>query len=1014
MIDTGAQFSCVRADVIEYLHLTGLPCSLKPCKLSCLLADGTKSQITNTVTIHFGILRFSWTYEFKILPNGPFPVILGLDFLQHSQMTLDVCSKSFRFTFAPEVVGTFGADMFGNEEDAFLRELCVNATQLTTLAHVRPRELCAEALQEEYPNLFSSSLGTAKCMPYEIELCDATPVRSPPYRCGPPKLQILKQMVNELLSQGVIRPSKSPYASPAFLVPKNSGGSRLVVDYRKVNSKILFDSYPLPTIEQALEQFHGAVIFSVLDLNSAYFQIPLSSRSRRVTAFCTPFGLFEFNKLPMGISIGSQGLSRVVDELFADEKNHFVFNYLDDLIVYSRSLEEHGRHLRSVLDKLQSAGFTLNIDKVTLAASQIKYLGHLLSARGVSVLPDRVTAIQGYPPPQNLRALRRFLGMVGFYARFIPNFSHRAAPLHALKKKGSQFIWTTQHQDAFDDLKALSESPVLQIPDFSGEFVLVTDASDLGVSAVLNQQVGVDLAPIAYYSRLLSPAERNYSTYEKECLAVLSGCDKFRSYLEHKEFVLQCDNLALCWLLKRVKEIGRLGRWIIRLSPFKFKVVHTKGSDNVVADALSRVFDGTIPKAPQMLCMAVLESLPLVYSSLQEHQQNDPFCQDVKNKITSNLGGVENFRIYNNLLCFMPRGAKRRRWVVPPMLRSMLLKYFHDAAFAGHLGAFKTYRKVAANFWWPQMRAEIFQYVRRCDLCQRAKPAQNTLVGLHAAQPPSQPLERVFLDFMGPLTRTRRGHTAILVIMDGFSKFVTFFPVRRISSQTVVECLERSYFPVYGTPRSIVTDNASVFCSKQIRLLCFKWAVEHITTTPYYPQSSLVERVNRNLKSALKIFHSESQNKWDEDLPLLSVGFNTAVHESSKFTPDVLFLGREINSPLSTRWDLSSHDQNTPGVKVQSFWAQAYTNLRAARARVARRYDANRTPHKYKPGDMVMFRRNVVSSKARNVSGKLLMRWSHPVVVAKFVGPNTVLLANPETGVIVRRAHVSQLKAYVN
>jgi len=762
--------------VIEYLHLTGTPCSLKPCNLNCLLADGTKSQITNTADLHFGVLSFSWTHEFKILPNGPFPVIIGLDFLRRSQMTLDVSSKSFRFAFAPKVEGIFGTDIFGNVEDPFFRDLCVNAARFTTLGHVRPRELCAEVLQEEYSSLFSSSLGTAKCTPYEIELCDATPVRSPPYRCAPPKLKVFKQMVTELLAQGVLRPSKSPYASPAFLVPKNSGGMRLVVDYRKVNSKIIFDSYPLPTTDQALEQFHGAVVFSVLDLNSAYFQIPLSPRSRRITAFCTPFGLFEFNKLPMGISVGSQGLSRVVDELFADQKNHFVFNYLDDLIVYSRSFEDHARHLRIVLDKLQSAGFTLNIEKVTLAVPQIKYLGHLLSARGVSVLPDRVEVIKAYPRPQNLRALRRFLGMVGFYARFIPHFSQCAAPLHDLKKKGRQLVWTDQHQNAFDALKkALCESPVLQIPDFSGEFVLVTDASDLGISAVLNQQVGTDLAPIAYYSRLLSPAERNYTIYEKECLAVLSGCDKFRSYLDNKEFVLHCDNLALCWLLKRVKEIGRLGRWIIRLSPFKFRVVHTKGSENVVADALSRVFEGATPKSLQMLCTAVLESLPLVYSSLQEHQQNDPFCQDMKQRIADNLAGSEKFRIHKDLLCFMPRGANRRRWVVPSFLRSMLLKYFHDAAFAGHLGAFKTYRKIAANFWWPQMRAEIFQYVRRCDLCQRAKPAQNTLVGFHAAQPPSQPLERVFLDFMGPLTRTRRGHTAILVVMDGFSKFVVFF-----------------------------------------------------------------------------------------------------------------------------------------------------------------------------------------------------------------------------------------------
>ena len=189
------------------------------------------------------------------------------------------------------------------------------------------------------------------------------------------------------------------------------------MDCRKVNAKIVFDSYPLPTIDQAFEQFNGAIVFSVLDLNSAYFQIPLSAHSRCVTTFCTPFGLFEFNKLPMGISVGSKGLSRVVDELFADLKGDFVFNYLDDLIIYSRSLEYHARHVRVVLDRLHGAGFTLNFDKVTITASEIKYLGHLLSSKGICVLPDHVAAISSYPRPSNLRTLRRFLGMMGFYAR---------------------------------------------------------------------------------------------------------------------------------------------------------------------------------------------------------------------------------------------------------------------------------------------------------------------------------------------------------------------------------------------------------------------------------------------------------------------------------------------------------------------------------------------------------------------------------------------------------------------
>ena len=421
------------------------------------MADGSKCEVNNAVKLHVKLLNFSWDHEFKVLKEGLFPAILGLDFLNKTKMVVDVASRRYSFGFAPDCSGAFVKwDRIG-EGEQFLQNLCKEASKVPT-----PNGVEWGSIVEEFPAVFSSTLGTAKCTPYQIELCECTPVRSPPYRCGPPKMAIFRRMIDELLENGVVRPSKSPYASPAFLVPKAGGDYRMVVDYRKVNSKIVFDSYPMPTIEQAFEQFGGAVVFSVLDLNSAYYQILLSHKSRRVTAFCTPFGLFEFNKLPMGISIGCQGLSRVIDELFADLKGQYVFNFLDDLVVYSPSVEEHVGHVKEVLSRLQRAGFTLNPEKVTLGATEIKYLGHLLSPSGIKILPDRVAAIRQYPRPANLRALRRFMGMVGFYARFISGYADAAADLHGLKKKGVSFVWQPDHQTAFDRLKqALCEAPVL-------------------------------------------------------------------------------------------------------------------------------------------------------------------------------------------------------------------------------------------------------------------------------------------------------------------------------------------------------------------------------------------------------------------------------------------------------------------------------------------------------------------------------------------------------------------------
>jgi hypothetical protein len=463
-------------------------------------------------------------------------------------------------------------------------------------------------------------------------------------------------------------------------------------------------------------------------------------------------------------------------------------------------------------------------------------------------------------------------------------------------------------------------------------------------------------------------------------------------------------------LLKRVKDVGRLGRWILRLSPFKFKVTHTRGSDNVVADALSRMFEGQHFECPELMCASMLDSLPLVYSSLQEQQKNDAFCENLRKKVEGKEASAKNFQLHKGLLCFFPRRAKRRRWVVPPTLRSMVIQYFHDGVFAGHLGARKTLGKIVSNLWWPCMRQEVFDYVQRCELCQRAKPAQNTRIGLHSAQPSRYPMEKLFIDFVGPLVRSTRGNIAILVVVDAFSKFVAFYPVRKITSRAVLECLERSFLPMYGTPKYIVTDNARVFCCRNFRDLCFRWGIEHLTTSPYYPQASLAERVNRNLKAALKIFHHEKQKGWDNDLPCLSMAFNTALHESTHATPDSLFLGREMRCPLRVRWDLSPVYSDQVRSTDRSFWLAAYDRLKQANRKVARRYNQGRVANYFRVGDMVRYRLNLISSKAREVSAKLMLKWSEPCVILKDVRPNVVLLGHPDTNAVIRRAHVSQLK----
>jgi len=343
-------------------------------------------------------------------------------------------------------------------------------------------------------------------------------------------------------------------------VPKPNGKSRMVLDYRKLNAQIEIDSVPLPDLHSAFDWFGKAKYFSVFDLNQAYHQIPLKAESRPLTACCVPWNLYQFKRVPMGLAVGAQTLTRLLDSIFHDVKFKFVFNYLDDLLVYSESFEEHLAHLEEVMSRLRKAGLTVNPDKVSFAQGEISFLGHLVSSSGVCIDPARTQAIRDFPAPRDVKGVARFIGMVGFYRRFIPNIAELASPLNELRKKNVKFIWGEAQQKSFESLKeAIMQPPVLAMPDFEKDFVLQTDAFSQAVAAVLSQEVDGVRQPIAYASRTLSPCEKKSSSvYELECLAVVFGINKFRRFLEHKEFLLETDNQALSWLLAHPRQLGKL------------------------------------------------------------------------------------------------------------------------------------------------------------------------------------------------------------------------------------------------------------------------------------------------------------------------------------------------------------------------------------------------------------------------------------------------------------------------
>jgi transposase InsO family protein len=429
---------------------------------------------------------------------------------------------------------------------------------------------------------------------HKIVTTDDKPIHTKQYRFPPIHREEITKQVNELLQKDIVMPSTSPYNSPIWIVPKkpDSQGNkrwRMVMDYRKLNEKTVGDAYPLPNICDILDQLGAAKYFSVLDLASGFHQIPMDPGDAHKTAFSTPHGHYEFLRMPFGLKNAPATFQRLMDQILTGLQGIEMFVYMDDIVIYASSLREHDIKMEKLMQRLRSANLTLQPDKCEFLRHEVAYLGHVLTEDGVRPDPQKIAAVKSFPTPRNLKNIRQFLGLAGYYRRFISDFSRIASPLSNLLKKDREFRWNADAQKAFDTLRdLLCKEPILQFPDFEKDFLLTTDASNCAVAGVLSQgPIGKDL-PISYASRVLNAAEKNYSTIEKELLAITYCVSHFRPYLYGRRFTLVTDHQPLVWLHKVKDPTSRLARWRLKLEEYDYTVVYKAGKTNKNADALSR------------------------------------------------------------------------------------------------------------------------------------------------------------------------------------------------------------------------------------------------------------------------------------------------------------------------------------------------------------------------------------------------------------------------------------------
>lgn len=811
----------------------------------------------------------------------------------------------------------------------------------------------------KYPQVFSQhdgDLGHTTTITHRINTTTDTPVKLP-YRPIPPaQIEEVKNHLKQLLDTGVIRESNSSYASPIVLVRKKTGDLRMCCDHRLLNNRTVKDSYPLPRIEDSLDKLHGARYFSSLDLKSAYNQVDIDERDRHKSAFTTPFGLFEFNRMSFGLCGSPATFQRLMQSIFRDELYLCMLVFLDDLLIYSETVESHLAQLETVFQKLQQHGLKIEPQKCKFFQEEVSYLGWRVSREGIASCPSKVSAIVDWPVPTNAAALRTFLGMAGYHRRGIKNFAQIAGPLYELVnqhppgKKGKKktgrsdqpWVWTETHQRALDTLKErLTTAPVLAFPDFTRPFIVEVDSSHTGIGAVLLQEQDSVKRVIAYASRGLRKAERNMQSYSSMKLELLglkwAITEKFKDYLWGSHFTVYTDNNPLCYSMKNSKAVEQ--RWIAELGRFDFDIKYKPGRKNVSADALSRREMGSqevaetlgvtvVPSYVQeqgeghqtaWTCSteASIEVVPSVSRSLlKSAQDEDPDLRTLRTWVEDgtrpNLAGEEmlspemrkvllqwdRLMVVDGVLYrrVYREGEERRQAVIPMALTPTILEYCHDRM--GHQGYERTEELVRSRCYWSSLASDVKRWRDQCTRCSLANMPHHQVRTPMRSVVAHEPLEMIAIDFT-MLEKASNGMENVLVITDIFSKYTCAIPTRNQSAVTVAKCLVKHWFQIYGIPHRILSDQGRCFEAKVIKELCKLYRIDKARTCPYTPRSNgQCERYNRTMHNLLRTLEPEHKKKWPDYLQELTNVYNTTPNSSTGLCPYEVLFGRKPRLPV--------------------------------------------------------------------------------------------------------------------
>jgi len=755
------------------------------------------------------------------------------------------------------------------------------------------KDLC-----RKYKDIFKTELPDglppAREVDHEIKLVNgAVPPKKKLYRLSWQEEEVLKDRIQELLNQGFIRPSQSPYGAPVIFTKKKNGTLRMCVDYRALNSVTIKNSYPLPRIDQMFDKLQKSQVFSSLDCTSGYHQIRVKTKDIEKTAFNTRYGQYEYLVVPFGLCNAPATFQGMVQQIFMTAIDDYLEIFIDDLLVHSSSHEKHLDHLTQTFELCRKHQLYLKPSKCKIGQHSIAWVGHTLQAGKQAVDENKIKAIQEWKIPTNITQVRGFLGLCSYYRKFVKDFAKFAVPLQNLLKKNHTFKWTTECTEAFETLKrVMTKTPVLTIPSPEKEFEVITDASSKAIGAVLQQE----RRPIAYFSKTLTAAEQKYATHEQETLAIVEALKQWRVYLQGRHFIVWTDHYSLKYLKTQPQLSNRQARWLEFLEELDFELKYIKGKQNVVADALSR-------KEHSVNQISTITLKDDFYIEVKDNYEKDKYIQRILEdlQLTTTSHVKTKFCLEDGLL-YLRGNNEDLRLCIPrvPQLLSKVIYELHDTPLAGHLGINKVYDKAIQNFYWPRMFRSIYRYIRSCPSCQKSKPSQQAKAGL--LQPldvPQGPWQWITMDFAVKLPKTPQGNEQVMVIVDRFTKKVHFIPLSgNATAKDVADKFFKRIVCQYGIPEVITSDRDSKFTSKFWKHLQEKLGSKLAMSTAYHPQTDgETERVIKDLKIRLRIFSNYQQTNWEENLECLEFVHNSTKHKATGHSPNYLNCGRETQIP---------------------------------------------------------------------------------------------------------------------